>query len=82
MREKLAEIGDTQIGVTDGDARALLEYGDEVVEVAYNVQAAVDDQHNLVVATHTINKNDRNARCNSERSEGKFASRYVHGFGR
>ncbi|MFN8236963.1 MAG: IS1182 family transposase [Chitinophagales bacterium] len=60
LQEKLAEIGDTQISVTDGDARALLVQG-QVVEVAYNVQAAVDDQHNLVVATHTINKNDRNA---------------------
>ncbi|MCZ2248984.1 MAG: transposase [Bacteroidia bacterium] len=30
-------------------------------EVSYNTQAAVDDKHNLVVATHTINRNDRNA---------------------
>jgi len=29
--------------------------------VSYNVQAAVDQKHNLVVATHTINRNDRNA---------------------
>jgi radical SAM protein with 4Fe4S-binding SPASM domain len=33
----------------------------QVVEVSYNVQAAVDDKHKLVVATHVINKNDRNA---------------------
>jgi hypothetical protein len=33
----------------------------QVVEVSYNIQAAVDDKHNLVVATHTINRNDRNA---------------------
>src|SRR5690606_22199343 len=32
-----------------------------VVEVSYNIQAAVDDKHNLVVATHTINRNDKNA---------------------
>lgn len=60
LQEKLAESGDTQISVTDADARALLVQG-QVVEVAYNVQAAVDAKHNLVVATHTINKNDRNA---------------------
>ncbi|WP_317174844.1 transposase [Pararhodonellum marinum] len=32
-----------------------------MVEVSYNVQAAVDDKHNLVVGTHVINRNDRNA---------------------
>ncbi len=54
------ENNQTQISTTDGDARALLVQG-QVVEVSYNVQAAVDDKHNLVVATHTINRNDRNA---------------------
>jgi len=50
----------TQISTTDVDARALLVQG-QVVEVSYNVQTAVDDKHKLVVATHTINRNDRNA---------------------
>ncbi len=49
-----------QVSTTDPDARALLVQG-QVVEVSYNMQAAVDDKHKLVVATHTINKNDRNA---------------------
>jgi hypothetical protein len=31
-----------------------------VVEISYNIQAAVDNKHNLVVATHTINR-DLNA---------------------
>jgi hypothetical protein len=31
-----------------------------VVEISYNIQAAVDNKHNLVVATHT-NRNDLNA---------------------
>jgi len=31
------------------------------VEISYNIQAAVDSKHNLVVATHTINRNDLNA---------------------
>ena len=49
-----------QVSTTDPDARALLVQG-QVVEVSYNVQAAVDQKHNLIVATHTINRNDRNA---------------------
>lgn len=49
-----------QVSTTDPDARALLVQG-QVVEVSYNMQAAVDEKYKLVVATHTINKNDRNA---------------------
>jgi radical SAM protein with 4Fe4S-binding SPASM domain len=60
LQEQLKQSGETQISTTDPDARALLVQG-QVVEVSYNVQAAVDDKHNLVVATHVINRNDRNA---------------------
>jgi len=60
LNEKLEKSGEPQISTTDEDARALLVQG-QVVEVSYNMQAAVDQKHNLVIATHTINKNDRNA---------------------
>ncbi|WP_244533956.1 transposase, partial [Flavobacterium micromati] len=60
LEEKLKDSGDSQISTTDSDSRALLVQG-VVVEISYNVQAAVDNKHNLVVATHTINRNDRNA---------------------
>ncbi|MEC5158277.1 transposase [Chryseobacterium sp. MP_3.2] len=60
LEEKLKTSGEPQISTTDEDSRALLVQG-QVVEVSYNIQAAVDDKHNLVVATHTINRNDRNA---------------------
>ena len=49
-----------QVSTTDADARALLVHG-QVVEVSYNTQAAIDDKYKLVVATDTINRNDRNA---------------------
>ena len=60
LEEALKASGEPQISITDPDARALLVQG-QVVEVSYNIQAAVDDKHNLVVATHTINRNDKNA---------------------
>ncbi len=60
LQEQLRQSGQTQISTTDPDSKALLVQG-QVVEVSYNVQAAVDDKHNLVVATHVINRNDRNA---------------------
>jgi transposase len=60
LEEKLEASGEPQISTTDQDARALLVQG-VVVEISYNIQAAVDNKHNLVVATHTINRNDLNA---------------------
>lgn len=60
LQDKLEQSGEPQISTTDEDARALLVQG-QVVEVCYNMQAAVDHKHNLIVATHTINRNDRNA---------------------
>ncbi|MFN8437042.1 MAG: transposase [Cytophagales bacterium] len=60
FHKQLEETKEPQISATDADARALLVHG-QVVEVAYNTQAAVDEKHKLVVATHTINRNDRNA---------------------
>ena len=60
LEEELKASGQPQVSTTDADARALLVQG-QVVEISYNMQAAVDDKHNLVVATHTINRNDKNA---------------------
>jgi transposase len=60
LQEQLNASDAPQISTTDSDARALLIQG-QVVEVSYNQQAAVDQKHNLVVATHTLNRNDRNA---------------------
>ena len=60
LEDQLKVSGEPQISTTDPDARALLVQG-QVVEVSYNIQAAVDDKYNLVVATHTINRNDKNA---------------------
>ena len=34
------------------------------MEIAYTMQAAVDDRHDLFFGTHTINRNVRNALSN------------------
>lgn len=60
LQSQLIESTEPQISTTDPDARALLVHG-QVVEISYNTQAAVDSKHKLVVATSTINRNDRNA---------------------
>ena len=60
LAKQIEESKEPQVSTTDPDARALLVRG-VVVEVGYNVQAAVDAEHSLVVATHTINRNDKNA---------------------
>ena len=60
LHAELIASGEPQISTADPDSRSLLVQG-QVVEVSYNIQAAVDDQYKLVVATHTINRNDRNA---------------------
>ena len=60
LKTELEQSGEPQISTTDKDARALLVQG-QVVEISYNTQTAVDSEHKLVVATHTINRNDRNA---------------------
>lgn len=64
LQEQLVKSGEPQVSTTDPDSRALLIHG-QVVEVAYNTQAAVDDKHKLVVATQTLNRNDRNALYNA-----------------
>lgn len=63
IQEQLNHSNEPQVSTTDADARALLIHG-QVVEVSYNTQAAVDDKYKLVVATQTINRNDRNALSN------------------
>ena len=59
LGDLMAGDGEPQLSTTDADSRAMLVQG-QVVEVCYNTQAAVDSKHKLIVATHTINRNDRN----------------------
>ena len=60
LKEELSESGETQISTTDADARAL-PLKMNIVEVSYNLQSAVDDKHNLIVAYQVTNKHDFSA---------------------
>lgn len=50
---RLEESGETQLSKTDPDARLLVKSGQGIG--GYNVQAAVDDKHNLIVASEVVN---------------------------
>jgi transposase len=50
---RLEESGETQLSLTDPDARLLVKSGQGVA--GYNVQTAVDDKHKLIVASEVVN---------------------------
>jgi len=50
---RLEESGETQLSLTDPDARLLVKNGQGIA--GYNVQIAVDDKHNLIVASEVVN---------------------------
>jgi transposase len=51
--DRLQAGGETQLSVTDPDARLLTKNGQALV--GYNVQAVVDDKHKLIVASAVVN---------------------------
>jgi transposase len=53
MEAKLKETGETQISLTDPDARSMITRGAGIV--GYNVQTAVDAKHHLIVEHEVTN---------------------------
>ena len=64
LQQQLDNTDDKQISTTDTDSRSIL-ITKSIVEVAYNVQNAVDNKHNLIVHTQATNTNDGKALHNA-----------------
>lgn len=60
IEEQLKETGQSQLSLTDPDARGVVLHRN-VVNVGYNVQAGCDSKHKLFVNAQTGNVNDTNA---------------------
>src|SRR4030067_3366276 len=60
LSRQLIKTSQDQISTSDPDARQMIIRG-AITEVAYNLQAAVDEKNNLVVHYEASQNNDRNA---------------------
>jgi transposase len=60
IQQELEETGATQISTSDPDSRQMITRNN-ITEVAYNVQATVDDKHNIPIDYKVTNENDSKA---------------------
>jgi transposase len=67
LKEQLAESGEKQISLTDGDARMMK--GRQGQHVSYNVQIAVDSKHKLV-ADFAVTNEGNDVNCLAEMAQG------------
>lgn len=58
--QELRESGDKQLSVSDPESRQMI-IRNNITEVAYNVQATVDAQHNIPIDYQVTNQNDSKA---------------------
>jgi transposase len=71
MEQAVAVAPDKQISLTDPDARAMATHGKGTGMVGYNVQAAVDTAHHLIVAHEVTNiGHDRSQLANMGQRQG------------
>lgn len=68
---RLEESGETQLSLTDPDARLLVKNGQGVA--GYNVQIAVDDRHKLIVASEVVNDSSDVGQLHATASAAKEA---------
>lgn len=58
LQDKLSKTGEKQISLVDQDSRSL-PIKDGVTDVCFNIQAAADSKHNLIVEFDTVNTTDQ-----------------------
>lgn len=69
--DRLAASGESQLSLTDADARLLAKSGQ--VLAGYNVQIAVDDKHHLIVASDVVNAGNDSGQLHAMATAAKQA---------
>ncbi len=75
LEEQMLASPDEQISLTDPDSRSMATSGRGSGVVGYNVQAAVDTEHHLIVAHEVINKGSDRAQLAAMAKKTKEALR-------
>jgi hypothetical protein len=73
IEAQLAQAEDTQISLTDPDARAMQGTGKATGMVGYNVQCAVETEHHLIVAHEVTNEVHDRYQLSSMAQQAKHA---------